>query len=1283
MCSGQTRELSVLASAGSPPWMRRPVNGKVTDFGQGQHFVLTRAIVMGYNPSMADSGGVTRTQAPPGLPPEVLDRSLALVCRNMFNEHSDLLSMGRFKLVRTIGRGANGIVYEAFDPLRGEHVALKTILGSSARHLFRLKREFRCVADIRHPNLVSLHELSVVDGAAYFTMELVRGQDISSHARECLAGVPASERRRQLRATLFQLALGIDFLHRSETLHGDLKPSNVMVTADGRVVILDFGLARGTHDARLSRAGTAGYVAPEQARGRVGMASDWYSFGRVIQEVLRHAGGAFVEGWLRRLHRLASQLTDPDPRARPGFADVAGLLAPEGAREPSLADVEPLAAGQLTGRDRELERLRAVLAASRSGPVMCVLEGESGIGKTALLDGFSRIAETHFDAVVLRGCGYERESVPYQAFDRVVDDLAAYLQRLPAGRRPSALAEPSARAALTQVFPALSVMCGPDEEIKSADLSQPVALRTRAVALLRAVFAELAQEHALVICIDDLHWSDDDSGVVLGDLLGRHGAPPMLVLVGTRPVADIGGPALRELRARLSRSPQRVPWVAMPLGPLREGDALALAATLSSGLLDSSLARAIAVASTGHPLWLHELARWCLSHAGQRPRTRLCTGPAGLTELLAERIATAPAAVRGLLRALACAGQPLPMGVLTRVQSGAEELVAGLAELQARHLVRVRFRRDGKTLELAHSTLADAVRSTLTADEQLACHRQLAQALEQEGQGGELLVEQYLAGQMPDAAARCALRVAEEAMATLAFARAAHLFEVSLRVGSWSAEEQVQIHSRHALALELAGRGLGAAQALELAADVCADGQAAARLRQRAAGRFMHNGDQRRAAQLLASAYHALGLHWPSSRHRLVLAIAGLLWRRLWPWPDRAVAPALRRARAELLAEAGHGMETYDALRALHNALLCFHEAERIPDPVWRVRMRAGRALVRCGMLPARWETKALADLRAASTEVVQLGDRPAEAAVFTQLALAALLCGFPREALTAAEYGELCLRAEPHQGSSLSSVMGIVATALLELGELRELRERWDNHARESRVREDGVTTIWVHAQPIQFALLFADDDRAGAEHMLRVQAGFGGRYPESKGIAWAHALCQVEVALYCGRTQEALALVNRKRASLFGSGFRILTDMAQAVVARTLVAAAADEPSAHVRAVLLRKATLGVGHTRRHASPLRRASGLVIRAGVAALSDDSEAALRYLTDAATLYHEAQSKLGAACADFQRGALLSGHAGDELQRSAIATLRGEGIVDVDRWMAWSLGGFRASCRDA
>lgn len=212
------------------------------------------------------------------------------------------LELGPYRLVEKIGQGGMGVVWKAVDTALDREVALKFLpefLAGDRERLARFQREAKVLAALSHPSIAAVHGLHEEGGRRFLAMELVPGEDLSRR----LARGPLD--MDDVLAVARQLAEGMEAAHESGIVHRDLKPGNIMVTADGRVRILDFGLAKAMEegpsaaDTSLSPTltapatrtgmvlGTAVTMSPEQARGRpVDRRADIWAFGCVLYEML-------------------------------------------------------------------------------------------------------------------------------------------------------------------------------------------------------------------------------------------------------------------------------------------------------------------------------------------------------------------------------------------------------------------------------------------------------------------------------------------------------------------------------------------------------------------------------------------------------------------------------------------------------------------------------------------------------------------------------------------------------------------------------------------------------------------------------------------------------------------------------------------------------------------------------------------------------------------------------------------------------------------------------------
>ena len=601
----------------------------------------------------------------------------------------------RFDIRAGLGAGGFGSVYEAYDRKQKRVVALKVLRRQ--QFVDRFKRELRALVDIRHPNLIELYELFCEGSTWFFTMELIHGVDFLTYVehRRRKQTTPACNLAR-LRSAAQQLAQAIQALHQRGILHRDIKPGNALVSADGRVRLLDFGLVRemersGTHS--LLWIGTPAYMAPEQFAGQTAQqATDWYCFGVMLFQAIvgllprdcspdLDAPEVFPDGVPDDLRQLCRDLLRSEPRDRPLGSDVIQRLgAPVVPLERS--SIDDIDADTLVGREPHLQQLQHLLERAADGhSVIANVHGSSGIGKSTLLRSFRRrVASTDPRVVILAGRCYQNETIPYKALDDLVDSLAHYLRTL-SDSETEALT-PHGVEYLVRIFPVLRSVDGLSRvRRKAIDILDSAELREQAFVSLQDLFSRLSQRRLMLITIDDLQWGDLDSAAFLRRLLCADEPPSMLLVACYRAEEVETSTFLQSWRSVLAATKADVSDVTVE--PLSHAESMELLSRLlSPGDIAATRIDAIAAESEGSPFLIDQLARHPIlseEDIGVVPN---------IVQVITERLAVLPPNAERLLEVIAVAGQPISFQT-ANIAAGLDPFDAlGVSSLVADHLVQ-------------------------------------------------------------------------------------------------------------------------------------------------------------------------------------------------------------------------------------------------------------------------------------------------------------------------------------------------------------------------------------------------------------------------------------------------------------------------------------------------------------------------------------------------------------------------------------------------------------------
>jgi eukaryotic-like serine/threonine-protein kinase len=1055
------------------------------------------------------------------------------------------------------------------------------------------------------------------------------------------------------KATFRQVAAALLAAHEEGRAHGAVTASNVRVRSDGRVELLGGDEARATSPSERERA----------------FAADWYAFGAMLYEALTGRTpfaergseadvspqaptppSAVARGIPRELESLCLDLLAADPRRRPTGADVLRRLGTRS--EPPAAAARLGREQPFFGRRAELELLGGELArvVADRAPRLAFVYGEPAIGKSTLVDQFAIEVRTRTtDALVMYGRSYRSESLPYKAFDGIVDALASAIQAMP--RVEAERVTPRDASLLLRLFPVL----GRIETFRSAPSppdtpNDPRTRRRRAFGAMRELLARIGARIPLVLIVDDVQDCDADEAELLRSIVSPP-EPPVALVVLVSNAAPFARNASNALDARWP-TPDRT----LEIGPLDSVAGRELEDFLVGEHGASQHATTPGHQTSDHAAQLAVLrCRVAIEGAG---------GAAALNRAITLAVDALPSQTRRVLELIAIAGAP----VSPRTAAHAEKMplteVGGvLASLRDMKLVRSDRTGSVELVTCIHERVREVVSAMLGDEHARARHAALAGALaEDDARDPAALAHHYAAaGDLARALPRWS-RAATRAAEMLAFDRAATLTRRILEHDpSLTRPQRKALHLDLATAFVGVGRGREAAAAY-LAAVEHANSAERIEIQRLAATVLLRSGQIDDGLALLTNLLATVGLSMPRG------GLAGLVnvgWNRLRlrmrgydyvvreenQLPERTLMmldalAATAHSTGFLLGIGGVALQT----RHLRAAL-----AAGEPRRIARALFSEIGYLAVYGTPAAAQADRAIA---AASAVIERIGDPALGATLAGITALSTYNRGKFVEALEQIEHAVSDLRRRKTGANYQEDIVFLESwrlPTLLWLGRVREILSTRAAMLRDAQDCGDLWSASLTQLYTGEHARLWAEDlaamNAAQDEAILTWKAhAFG--YPH-----FLHMTNLANRALAEGRGADAVAILSAadkdvRRAMLLGA--QMLRVLYMYTWGRALLATGDRSKLGRVLRLAQRLAREGV--------PYAVANGSMLRAAVAFLRKDYAAALREL-EAVEAIH---SQGGSACVLVQvrmfQARVLGGEAGAKLAAETAVEMTRLGI---------------------
>ena len=748
------------------------------------------------------------------MPPESSDLFMATLAGGTARSFGD----GRYSVQSVLGEGGQKVVYLVRDSALERDCTLSLIKTEvmEPADLAVLAHEAQAMGKLHHPNIVVVHNIGDDAGRPYVVCEYVAGGDLRKLMQSGGAALPLG----QAVGIARDVAAALAHAHARDVIHRDVKPGNVWLTEDGTAKLGDFGLAlrtdRSLSGVRGVMVGTVTYMPPEQALGeRADARSDLYSLGAMLYEMVtgrppflgddvvsvisQHINTAPVHpSWhnpqiSRPLEELILRLLAKVPADRyQNAGDVCDALAAMAGdsdgelRLPVVGSnpLDRLAAGIFVGREAETEALRHAFDDAQSGRARLLLVmGEPGIGKTRLAEELATYARLR-NAQILWGRCYDGEGAP--AYWPWAQLIRAYAY----DREPAALLSELGSGA-ADIVHVVSELRERLPDVPPAPSSDPEQARFRLFDGVTTFLKNASKNQALVLVLDDLHWADKPSLLLL-QFLAREMRGARLLIIGTyrdvalgrqHPLAQTLGELARE---HLSERVQ--------LHGLTEQDVHRFVSMTAGFEPPTGLVSVVYKETEGNPFFIHEVVRLLVSD-GRLKRADEVTSwsvaiPEGVREVVGRRLNRLSEECNRVLTIASVIGREFTLEALEQLSELDDDRLLDVVEEAMGARVIVEVPQAVGRYSFSHSLIRETLYDELTTTRRVRLHRRIAAALEElykakPGQHLSELAYHFLeavhAGGDIHKAVRYAVGAAEHATAAVAYEEAVAYYDRALQ----------------------------------------------------------------------------------------------------------------------------------------------------------------------------------------------------------------------------------------------------------------------------------------------------------------------------------------------------------------------------------------------------------------------------------------------------------------------------------------------------------------------